>query len=269
MSLHQFQCFHGMYCSPSTAQKCIQCFVTRNEKSHTSKQRPEGSSTNSVAGGSILFLPSEHTDNEIHLYECYRTLNICSYYALVLASFTGLSTILGLTKVICSEEYSQGRKIASGSISQTLPQHNDVDDPKNQDECSEASLQYVQDYKLLLRSETDPSIHVRDSVLEYVHKHILAEHMHVEKENSSIIHLVLKRKFEYNFRLIGLNVIMLHIISYIDCPTSTHKNKTLHLVEVYRFRNPGTRFICGLLFRTLSNICRIVTREKYHKEKLS
>lgn len=262
MSLHQFQCFHGMHCSPSTAQKCIQCFVQRDDNTHANRNSLEGSSTNSIAGGSILFLPSEHTDDEIHLCECHRTLNIFTYYALVLSSFTGLSTILGLTKIICCEEYSQGRKIASGSINQTPPQHDDVDD-------HEASLQYVQDYKLLLSSEIDPSIHVQDSVLDFVHKRILAEHVNVEKESLSRIHFVLKRKFEYNFQLVGLNVIMLHIISYMDGPSLMHKNKTLHLVEVYRFRNSVARLIFGLLFRAMVNIYWILIGGKDLKEKLS
>jgi len=257
MSRHQYECFHGMVCSPSTAQKCIHSFVSNHNTTLLNKDRQQKkpndkNNRNSIGSGSILFLPSNYSNDEIHVYDCCHTLTIVTYYALVLLSFTGLSTLLGLTDIICSEEYVTEQPMIGG----TSNTNNES----------------------LLSSTLDPSICVRPSVLDHLQKkHILTQRMDntkkKEKDESTTVHLALKRKFEYDFRLIGLNVIMLHIVSYTDTPSTTtstlnRKDEVLHLVEVYRFRNALLRFIMKLILNFFNTICQVIIgTTKSRKEK--
>ena len=78
--LQRFNNFHGMLCSPRTAQRCITALT-----------------------GNILFMPSNYKVKGIRHY-LVTDLNIWTYYGLVFASLTGLSTLLGLTRTIKVEE---------------------------------------------------------------------------------------------------------------------------------------------------------------------
>jgi len=194
-----------------------------------------------------LFLPSNYSDDEIHLYDLCHSLTIVTYYTLVLLSFTGLSTLLGLTETICSDEYVKEKPIVGTSNTNN---------------------------ESLLSSTLDPSIYVRKSVLDHLQKHVLTQRMdnteEEEEEDSTTMHLALKRKFEYNFRLIGLNVIMLHIVSYTDTPSTTstlkRDDEVLHLVEVYRFRNVLVRFFMKWILNFFNKICRVMIGTKSPKE---
>jgi len=78
VSVKDYTHFHGMLCAPATARRCIESFD----------------------GGTILFMPSQGYFNDIEKYDCTRpVLTMLSYYFLVLASFTGLSTLLRQTTI--------------------------------------------------------------------------------------------------------------------------------------------------------------------------
>ena len=79
-TLYRFNAFHGMLCSPGDAAKCI-----------------------SDLSGGILFMPSDYKKKGVRNYLC-GTLNLWTYYGLVVSSFTGLSTLLSLTETIAVEE---------------------------------------------------------------------------------------------------------------------------------------------------------------------
>ena len=81
-SLDDFRSFHGMRCSPLKARRCIHSF-----------------------NGKILFQPVGYQEQQ-HSLEAYDysqgflRLNLFSYYFLVLASFTGWSSLTGRTKYL-------------------------------------------------------------------------------------------------------------------------------------------------------------------------
>lgn len=79
-TMNRFSSFHGMLCSPRLAQECI-----------------------SNLTGTILFMPSNYKKKGIRHY-LYTDLNVWTYYGLVFASLTGLSTLLGLTQTLRTEE---------------------------------------------------------------------------------------------------------------------------------------------------------------------
>lgn len=80
-SLEDYTNFHGMLCSPVTAQRCI----------------------NSFNGGSVLFMPRTYTS--ISKYDCVPIFNIVSYYMLVFFTLTGLSTLFKITKTCYAKEH--------------------------------------------------------------------------------------------------------------------------------------------------------------------
>ena len=75
-----FTQFHGMQCSPISANRCINAF-----------------------NGTILFMPSNYKEKGVANYRV-TNLNLLTYYALVLWSFTGLSTLLRMTDFIETNE---------------------------------------------------------------------------------------------------------------------------------------------------------------------
>ena len=90
-SLQDFVNFHGMLCRPSTARHCV----------------------NEFRGGTVLFMPNDYgtvsptttnLESRIRSYDCSLSLTTSSYYALVLVTFTGLMTCLGLTKFLVGRE---------------------------------------------------------------------------------------------------------------------------------------------------------------------
>lgn len=153
--------FHGMVCHPKTAAQCIDSFT-----------------------GTILFMPSDYTPSSLASFDCSAkgVLTPVSYYMLVLFSLTGLSTLLGMTKVVAAKEYP-----------------------------TTAAVQGVP-----LASDSNTALRVEKFVLDYC------------KQYTNANSIFLKRRFEYKFRLVGLEVIMLHFLCDQD---------KLHLVEVYEFNN--------------------------------
>jgi hypothetical protein len=82
--------------------------------------------------------------------------------------------------------------------------------------AQEFAAEDVKDAEAALTSTQNPLLRVESHVLDYC------------KSNTNSNSLILKRCFEYEFKLIGLEVVMLHF----QCD----KNK-LHLVEVYHFNH--------------------------------
>jgi hypothetical protein len=67
-------------CSPAASMRCIKSF------------------------DKVLFMPYYYKKVGIAYFDCTKILNLLTYYLLVWASFTGLSTLLGLTKTMCTKE---------------------------------------------------------------------------------------------------------------------------------------------------------------------
>ena len=177
-TLDDFTPFHAMVCSPNTASRCIQSF-----------------------NGAVLFMPSSYNASTIQNFDCSATLNLISYYLLVLVSLTGLSTLLRVTKYRETKEFDK-------------------------DHLEEISDKWVSKY--------NSRLHVEEHVLDYCKKHT----------NSQTLYL--KRHFEFQFQLFGLDVVMLHFVC--------DQNK-LHLVEVYHFQH---RLLQNLMATLISFFGRLV-----------
>ncbi|KAJ3406031.1 hypothetical protein CcCBS67573_g01187 [Chytriomyces confervae] len=80
-SLTDFTNFHGMLASPAASLRCIAAFK----------------------GAAVIFMPSNYKLKGISAYN-YTNLTLTLYYSLVVFSFTGLSTLLGLTHFVRAEE---------------------------------------------------------------------------------------------------------------------------------------------------------------------
>jgi len=165
-------------------------------------------------------MPYNHADNEISSYDASHnnSLNLFSYYALILFSFTGLSTLIGMTDVIDIQDYT-----ACGGV------------PIYQDGMLSE----------LVKSKVDCQVYARECVFQYVQRHM---DLYNNKRDKSAT-LMLQRRFEYNFRLFGvLNVIMLHV-------SSSNSPQVLHLVEVYKVQNEILSRIASYVFHLLNMIC--------------
>ena len=151
------------------------------------------------------------------LSDSTSSLNLLTYFLLVVISFTGLSTMLGMTDFVDIreiDEKDQAAVIAGGKV----------------EEDGEIAL------SPLLRSERDPrNIAVSVDALKYVAK----------KSNiDELSEFRVVRRFEYDFRLVGVNVIMIHMMSPAKVEGGS---KPLHLIEVYQFRNPFLRSISQII----------------------
>mmetsp|Transcript_12397 Transcript_12397/g.15702 ORF Transcript_12397/g.15702 Transcript_12397/m.15702 type:complete len:245 (-) Transcript_12397:104-838(-) len=226
-SLKEFDNFHSMVCQPKAAQRCVDEFKSKN--------------------GCILFMPTSYCSTRnrddkksrdiIANYDGSILLNLLSYYALVVASFTGLCTLLGMTDTVEMEEYSgQGDR---GVQVWPLEKSN-------------------HDISLLARSsKKEPLIRIEDSVFKYMEDHVYRYTTDQKVAKMSLDDsgpkFYLKRKFEYHFRLVSLHVIMVHF----SCTYKGHTN--LHLVEVYHIKNPFLRFTLGTVFDTMAKLLRHIT----------
>ncbi|KAI8892310.1 hypothetical protein BC833DRAFT_612099 [Globomyces pollinis-pini] len=75
-TLKDFTNFHGMLILPDSASKCVEAFTNHN--------------------ATILFMPRNFNSKKLENYHI-KSLTLFSYYSLVLASLTGLSTLINLT----------------------------------------------------------------------------------------------------------------------------------------------------------------------------
>ena len=198
-TIEQYHAFHSMLCSPRTAWECCESFTR--------------------GGGCVMFLPSapdsSRTEGELSRGNFSARLGLVSYYALVVFTLTGLSTLLGLTDAV--ERREVGRE-EEGAL---LPGPGDAPTPR-------------------FGSARDPAVVATPAILDYVRRR------GGETDGKSQMRLI--RRFEYDFRPVGLSVIMLHILSSGD----DEGGDVLHLVEVYRFRSPAVRWVVGTAMSTLS-----------------
>ena len=218
------------------------------------------------------YIRQQQHDDVIWRYDASKSLDIVTYYFLVLFSLTGLSTLLGMTETVEIQEY-----IVTSNDNEKTKSHKknlDVNDGKDDDLCVWSSFNSkVQDIPLKLKNELqsklDASIVITPSVFEYMQRHI---QLHHDNPNFKIY---LARKFEYHFRLIDLHVIMLHFIStsYNDDGTTTtntsdsadeddnggdKSKQTLHLVEVYHCKNVILRHFFDVVFSVAGKVMRFV-----------
>ena len=162
-TLAEFERFHAMLPRPGVARRCVAAFQN-----------------------TIVFAPASYTDANFPArgdsrYEVKR-LTVFAYWLLVLASFTGLSTMLGCTDVIDARECEI---INEREVDDVLPPH---------------------------------GLHPSEAMMAYVRRKA-GEHVRP------------CRRFEFNFRLAGLAVVMLHFRG--------ETTGRLHLVEIYHTRWPA------------------------------
>lgn len=253
-TLKDFHAFHKMVCKPSSAQKCVEAFT-----SGTHEQEQEGncrSQSGSSGGGCILFMPSSYRQisskknqlKEIKLYDATRSLNIISYYALVVVSLTGLSTLLGLTEIIEVTEFSRSGSGTSMEIYTDVdsidanggtpivmwPMLSENNRSPPSSETPKRKRKGSRTRNDLLKSKVNPNVVVSDVVFEYiVERHRYLGMMRETKSSNEqltemkigddistktndefpTVEIKLVRRFEYYFRLVGLSVIMLHFTS--------------------------------------------------------
>eukprot|EP00527_Entomoneis_sp_CCMP2396_P007111 CAMPEP_0198140174 /NCGR_PEP_ID=MMETSP1443-20131203/3380_1 /TAXON_ID=186043 /ORGANISM="Entomoneis sp., Strain CCMP2396" /LENGTH=224 /DNA_ID=CAMNT_0043802521 /DNA_START=53 /DNA_END=727 /DNA_ORIENTATION=+ len=190
-SLQDFRNFHGMVCNPAAAGRCI----------------------NEFSGATSIFMPSDYTRptneadggclNSFRSFDISKILNRVSYYALVLFSFTGLTSLLGCTKFLIGREEQGEISVEEGNIV----------------------------------AESNPELVIDSSVFEYIIKK-QAQQQQFEDDlvTSSCNHqFFIKRRFEYDFGGM-LTVMMIHLGCVGD------EGKT-HLVEVYRVKNALLRSV--------------------------
>ena len=141
-------------------------------------------------------------------------LSIATYYLLCALSGTTLSTQRGLTDIVDCREVEGKEQTVVMKDGQLSP---------------------------LLTSMRQNNIYVSLEALQYVAK----------RDNvDDISQFRIVRRFEYDFRLLGLNVIMIHIQSEVD--------DRLHLVEVYDFRSPVVRKIASCIIALFEFIWQLV-----------
>lgn len=154
------------------------------------------------------------------LSDCTTALSLLTYYLLVVLSMTGLSTLLGMTDFVDRREIHETDQAV-------VVKGKGAKGTKEEDEITLSPL---------LQSARDPSVSVSADALQYV-----ARRSNVG--NLSDFRII--RRFEYDFRMAGgLNVIMIHVTTPAK---SIGEPQPLHLIEVYRFRNPILRCIARIM----------------------
>ena len=162
-TLAEFERFHAMLPRPGVARRCVAAFQN-----------------------TIVFAPASYTDADFPAhgdsrYEVKR-LTVFAYWLLVLASLTGLSTMLGRTDVLDARECEI---INEREVDDVLPPH---------------------------------GLHPSEAMMTYVRR----------KAGERVSPC---RRFEFNFRLACLSVVMLHFRG--------ETTGRLHLVEIYHSRWPA------------------------------
>lgn len=168
--MYDFIQFHGMLCSPRATRACIKAF-----------------------NGKILFMPTNYEVTKGLAHYEVTGLNIFTYYGLVLQSFTGLSTLLGLTRVVKTLDSAARSSSSSGNsmASVSLPEAEWVDEI-----TSEVQSYIITNHPASITPTTSPPSTV-----------------------------IVRRKFEFYFGLPMIAVRMYHLYT-------PHDDK-LHLVEIY------------------------------------
>ena len=266
--------FHKMFCSPSVARQCIQTFeghsalflpssyrflVTPNMAEDTTNTEDRAmAASNRRSSPSFLKLSAYET--------CYM-LNLVTYYALVLLSLTGVSTLLGMTDTIQCHEYEHpGVKVWPLSPPPPPPappreEQEDHPPPPNKKNVSSSSVMSTRTSWKHMESKRVPEIQIHPLIFEYL------QTFNVDVLGPKTRSFWLKRKYEFHFRLVGLHVIMLHLAQEEDsgstCGTSSRSSSSkakrppkteeeqLHLVEVYHFSNPIVRWVMEMIFTCL------------------
>ena len=162
-TLAEFERFHAMLPRPGVARRCVAAFQN-----------------------TIVFAPASYTDADFPAhgdsrYEVKR-LTVFAYWLLVLASLTGLSTMLGCTDVLDARDVDV---VNEKEIDDVLPPH---------------------------------GLHPSEAMMAYVRR----------KAGERVRPC---RRFEFNFRLACLSVVMLHFRG--------ETTGRLHLVEIYHSRWPA------------------------------
>ena len=162
-TLAEFERFHAMLPRPGVARRCVAAFQN-----------------------TIVFAPASYTDADFPAhgdsrYEVKR-LTVFAYWLLVLASFTGLSTLLGRTDTLDARNVDV---INEKEVDDVLPPH---------------------------------GLHPSEAMMAYVRR----------KAGERVRPC---RRFEFDFRLAGLAVVMLHFRG--------ETTGRLHLVEIYHSRWPA------------------------------
>ena len=163
-TLAEFERFHAMLPRPGVARRCVAAFQN-----------------------TIVFAPASYTDAEdfpAHgdsRYEVKR-LTVFAYWLLVLASLTGLSTMLGCTDTVDARVVDV---INEQEVDDVLPPH---------------------------------GLHPSEAMMA-----------HVRRKAGERVRPC--RRFEFNFRLACLSVVMLHFRG--------ETTGRLHLVEIYHSRWPA------------------------------
>jgi len=180
-------------------------------------------------------MPSEYQDDELHLFDATPTLNLFTYYLLVLVSFTGLSSLLGITSTLDRRDLN---------LKEGYNEEHYCVWPKDKrrKECEE-----------LMKGTDMPMIEIRDSIFHYIERRICQKSSGKMKKKDRVTSdrpiFRLKRRFEYKFHLVGIQVIMLHF-------SSQYRGvEDLHLVEVFHVNNYVLHIILGKLTYFLNYFC--------------
>lgn len=166
--------------------------------------------------GHVLFMPSSYVRDETTFpafgqspWEV-RSLNMVTYYLLVFWTFTGLSTLLSATEIIDAQEQVCGRDLA----------------PEG------------------LKSDVVPTLEVDQIVVNYLMRCPIGTDSVGNKSRTMCKGVRLVRRFEFNFRLSALQVVMLHFLSLGPdghVMTDGEGREIVHLVEVYE-AGPALKF---------------------------
>mmetsp|Transcript_16514 Transcript_16514/g.24368 ORF Transcript_16514/g.24368 Transcript_16514/m.24368 type:complete len:244 (+) Transcript_16514:2883-3614(+) len=228
-TLSQYNAYHSMVCSPSTAVQCSDSF-----------------------NGSVIFIPAGTTVTSSTPDYC-KLLNAITYYGLVLISLTGLSTLLGLTEFVEYKEISVSEQSVVMVVSDSTKQN----DKTNEELMQQPLSPHLRPKNCEQTTSNDNNIAVSMDALRYIaDKH---------SSSSDLSDLRIVRKFEYNFRLLGLNVIMCHLKSKNN-KNDEEEVELLHLVEVYQFRNPLVRSIVEKILLFMLHIISPKDGKKKKKE---
>jgi len=236
-SLEDYKAFHGMLCAPKDARRCIQSFE----------------------GGAILFASQEDYGIAIAGNKSFsnfdfngNTLNIWTYYLLVIFSLTGLCSVLRRTKVIEAVEYNDSDDSGDDILRQfkkgdkKFIESSKTTTAKNPLRLPPEVIEYVID-----RSFALGPLYTENSMKEEMNAKKDATISIATEEKDTMPELTLIRRFEYDFGG-WLSVMMLHFVC---------TNGRMHLVEIYGLNKQTiVGFIVEILMKPLQLLKLILMR---------